>query len=75
MAERTVFQNRLNRHYDELKWLYCELYEGRMDMFEDLCRILGERFSGRPDTLKALDFLIPRRSKTTAAMPCQILPG
>ena len=55
MAERTVFQNRLNRHYDELKWLYCELYEGRMDMFEDLCRILGERFSGRPDTLKALD--------------------
>ena len=24
------------RHYDELKWLYCELYENRMDMFEDL---------------------------------------
>ena len=23
---QTVFDGRLARHYDELKWLYCELY-------------------------------------------------
>ena len=36
------FERRMARHYDELKWLYCELYENRMDMFEDLCKNLGK---------------------------------
>ena len=30
------FEARLARHYDELKLLYCELYENRMDAFEEL---------------------------------------
>src|SRR5699024_11374564 len=28
--ENGVFERRLARHYDELKWLYCELYHNDM---------------------------------------------
>ena len=31
------YRDRFLKHYDELKWLYCELYENRMDAFETLC--------------------------------------
>ena len=31
------FKQRLNKYYDELKWLYCELYENRVDELERLC--------------------------------------
>lgn len=55
MAEKNLFQSRLKRHYDELKWLYCELYEGRMDMFEDLTEKLRLRAEERAEDLRRLD--------------------
>ena len=41
------FDQRFARHYDELKWLYCELYENRMDAFEELCDQLWYWYSER----------------------------
>lgn len=49
------FEQRMARHYDELKWLYCELYENRMDAFEDLCSQLWEWYKNRKADLKKLD--------------------
>ena len=40
MNKQTEFERRLSRHYDELKWLYCELYPGREDLFHQLCTML-----------------------------------
>ena len=37
MKTAQEYQKRLQRHLDELKWLYCELYPGREDMFTQLC--------------------------------------
>ena len=55
MDEKTLFQKRLEKHYDELKWLYCELYEGGMERFLELLEVLKTRFEERPEDLKALD--------------------
>ena len=33
-----IFQERLHRHHDELRWLYMELY-GNDAMFAELCSI------------------------------------
>ena len=49
------FERRMARHYDELKWLYCELYENRMDMFEDLCKNLKNIYVDRKADLKKQD--------------------
>lgn len=49
------FEQRFEKHYDELKWLYCELYHDRMDMFEDLCRQLRTWYDNRNGQLKKLD--------------------
>ncbi len=40
MSKSTVFDRRLERHYDELKWLYCELYrdEAAFEKFLDMLR-------------------------------------
>ena len=35
MGRETLLGRRLGRHYDELKWLYCELYEGGIGKFPD----------------------------------------
>ena len=39
-TRKTVFDNRLEQHYNELKWLYCELYrdEGAFDYFVQMLR-------------------------------------
>ena len=50
-----VFDARLHRHYDELKWLYCELYHNDMDSFGKLIEILREGFASRSLSLKRLD--------------------
>ncbi len=55
MDDKTVFQERLEKHYDELKWLYCELYPGREDLFHELCKRLERRASERASELKKLD--------------------
>lgn len=49
------FNLRLGKHYDELKWLYCELYEGRQDMFDQLCAQLETWYKERSKDLKTLD--------------------
>lgn len=55
MERETVFSRRLNRHWDELKWLYCELYEGGVGSFEELCRIMETRSKERDPKLKRMD--------------------
>ncbi|MCI9594608.1 MAG: amylosucrase [Lachnospiraceae bacterium] len=49
------FEQRFARHYDELKWLYCELYQNRMDAFEELCSQLWDWYKNRKADLKKLD--------------------
>lgn len=46
---------RLQRHLDELKWLYCELYPGREDMFTQLCEQMEAWYQDRPESEKKLD--------------------
>lgn len=49
-----VFQKRMERHFDELKWLYIELY-GNDEMFEELCDRLYRFYEERNDDLKKID--------------------
>lgn len=49
------FSNRLNRFYDELKWLYMELYPGQTAAFEDLCASLYRYYLDREARLKDSD--------------------
>ncbi|MBQ9437683.1 MAG: hypothetical protein IJU50_05075 [Lachnospiraceae bacterium] len=38
----TSFQKRLSKHYDELKWLYCELYHNDQQAFDYFVSMLEE---------------------------------
>ncbi len=49
------FQKRLEKYYDELKWLYFELYSGQETYFVELCNELLEFFNSRPQSFKKLD--------------------
>ncbi len=53
-----IFQERFDRFYDELQWLYCELYADnpyvRMHL-DDLCSRIREYYEERPADLKASD--------------------
>ena len=49
-----VFQVRLARHHDELKWLYMELYQNE-EMFLELCDQMYRFFSERNASLKRRD--------------------
>jgi len=40
MKRTQEYERRLNKHYDELKWLYCELYNNNQKMFDNLMTIL-----------------------------------
>ena len=51
---KDVFQDRLNRHYDELKWLYMELYDNET-MFDELVQGLKKYDAERKEELKKLD--------------------
>lgn len=48
------YGRRLERHWDELKWLYMELYDNEV-MFEELCCRMQEFYEQRGKKLKALD--------------------
>ena len=52
--EEGLFQARLARHLDELRWLYMELYDNG-DMFAELCGKLHRFASDRPAALKKRD--------------------
>ena len=50
-----IFEARLARHYDELKWLYYELYGSDKQAFDYFCSMLGKCWSERNDLLRELD--------------------
>lgn len=54
MKTDTIFEERLNRHHDELRWLYMELYNNG-DMFAELCDNLHEFAVKRDPELMHLD--------------------
>ena len=49
-----IFAERLQRHHDELRWLYMELY-GNDDMFAELCDQMKQYYDQRNEKLKKLD--------------------
>lgn len=50
-----VFSNRMSRHFDELKWLYMEVYQGCDKFFEELCNEMERYYKARSSKLKRLD--------------------
>ena len=54
LSEDEVFQKRLEKHYDELRWLYMELYRND-SMFAELCDHMKQFYQERNKTLKKLD--------------------
>ena len=49
------FEARLRKHYDELKWLYYELYHSDEQAFEYFCGMLNQYYEDRPAYLKESD--------------------
>ena len=49
------YQRRLEKHYDELKWLYCELYPNGQGRFEELCAAMEQWYKERNKKWKALE--------------------
>ena len=49
-----IFAERLQRHHDELRWLYMEMY-GNDDMFAELCDQMKQYYDQRNEKLKKLD--------------------
>ena len=50
----SIFQHRLEKHHDELRWLYMELYQNG-DMFAELCSQMHEYYNCRSKKLKERD--------------------
>ncbi len=55
IREDAAFESRLRECYDELKWLYCELYGQDEQAFEYFCGMLLRSYSQRKAALRALD--------------------
>ena len=53
MDELSNFELRLQRSYDELKWLYCELYD--IGSFDYFVKMLRKSYHQRKDSLRAVD--------------------
>ena len=49
------YTKRFDERYDELKWLYCELYNNNMEAFDWLCDSLYGYYQERNSDLKKLD--------------------
>lgn len=49
------YTKRFDERYDELKWLYCELYNNNMEAFDWLCDYLYGYYQERNADLKKLD--------------------
>lgn len=49
------YKERFERHYDELKWLYFELYQGKEKYFLQLCSSLLDYYRNRAEDLKKSD--------------------
>ena len=58
--DEAIYEARLNRHIDELKWLYCELYQDNpyvMMHLNDLLAELKKFYNARNEDLKTSDIL------------------
>ena len=55
MNDLDKMENRLIECYDELKWLYCELYHNDMEAFEYFIDMLRSNFHERRASLRVLD--------------------
>ena len=53
--EKSVFATRLNPCYEELKWLYCELYHNDRGAFDYFVQMLKAQWNARKDALRAID--------------------
>ncbi len=51
---KKIYKERFERHFDELRWLYMELYDNS-SMFAELCDKMGGFYKERGKDLKALD--------------------
>ncbi len=49
------FTARFQRHADELKWLYCELYHNDMEAYEQFTDMLYECWIARSEALRSMD--------------------
>lgn len=54
MAYKENYKKRYERHHDELRWLYMELYDNG-DMFAELCDNMRRFYQERGGELKAMD--------------------
>ena len=55
VRDTAVFEERLGRYYDELKWLYCELYHNDTAAFDYFVNMLRRSWLARKDDLVAQD--------------------
>lgn len=53
-SDKELFNNRFQRHLDELRWLYMELYDNGA-MFSELCNTLFAFYQDRNSDLKSID--------------------
>ncbi len=51
----TAFDQRLEGRYDELKWLYCELYQNDLEAFQGFVEMLRRSWGQRKRPLRAQD--------------------
>ncbi|MDE5865076.1 MAG: alpha-amylase family protein, partial [Lachnospiraceae bacterium] len=49
-----IYKERFDKHHDELRWLYMELYDNS-SMFAELCDNMMRFFSERKEALKSMD--------------------
>ena len=54
VREEQIYRERFGRHFEELQWLYTELY-GNPSMFAELCDRMEVFYQERAEDLKALD--------------------
>ena len=54
MGKKGKFQQRLEKHHDELRWLYMELYDNS-SMFAELCERMQQFDKERNKELKTRD--------------------
>ena len=50
-----TFKNRLAKHYDELKWLYSELYHNDQQAFDYFCDMMYDYYEKRSPMLREWD--------------------
>ena len=55
MSWNEEFRKRFDRHEDELRWLYFELYGENREAYDYFCKVLWEAYEARPEALKILD--------------------